>query len=66
MIPMADHAAKSYVQAHHANATPEHKRDLIFAFGAGVDRGLAEAQEIFTKIYLEELEKGATSGESHA
>jgi hypothetical protein len=50
------HRAKRWVEAHHPAATGQEKANLILAFGAGLDAGLAEAEETLRATALALLE----------
>lgn len=47
------HAAKRWVEEHHPEASGKLKAWLILAYGAGLDAGLAEAQEIMDEVIAE-------------
>ena len=50
------HAARQWVEEHFPSAAGSAKAQLILAYGAGLDAGLAEAQEL-----LEEMQRGPVS-----
>jgi hypothetical protein len=46
MMAEKKHAAKAWVEEWFPSITGNHKAALILAYGAGLDAGLAEAQEL--------------------